>query len=60
MRLDGELDMSHKAIEMKFQATPEKGNVSALLMRPDDAHFLLVLGHGASTNMPTCDSADNR
>jgi predicted alpha/beta-hydrolase family hydrolase len=43
--------MSHKAIEMKFQATPEKGNVSALLIRPDDAKYLLVLGHGASTNM---------
>ena len=43
--------MSHKTIEMKFQATPEKGNVSALLIRPDSAKFLLVLGHGASTNM---------
>jgi len=43
--------MNHKTIETKFQATPEKGNVSALFMRPDDAQFLLVLGHGASTNM---------
>jgi len=43
--------MSHKTTEMKFQATPGKGNVSALLMRPDKAEFLLVLGHGASTNM---------
>jgi uncharacterized protein len=43
--------MSHKTIEMKFQSTPEKGNVSALLIRPDSAKFLLVLGHGASTNM---------
>src|SRR5258707_10069822 len=45
------MEMSHQAIEMKFQATPEKGNVSALLIRPDAAKALLVLGHGASTNM---------
>jgi predicted alpha/beta-hydrolase family hydrolase len=37
--------------EMKFVATPEKGEVSALLVRPGDASHLLVLGHGASTNM---------
>jgi len=37
--------------ELKFIATPEKGEVSALLMRPDKATHLLVLGHGASTNM---------
>src|SRR3954463_16366885 len=37
--------------EMKFLATPEKGDVSALLVRPRDATHLLVLGHGASTNM---------
>ena len=37
--------------EMKFLATPEKGDVSALLIRPADASHLLVLGHGASTNM---------
>src|SRR4051794_34058396 len=43
--------MNHQAIEMRFQSTPEKGNVSALLIRPDNAKFLLVLGHGASTNM---------
>ncbi len=36
---------------MKFLATPEKGEVSALLIRPNDASHLLVLGHGASTNM---------
>jgi len=34
-----------------FIATPEKGKVSALLVRPGDASHLLVLGHGASTNM---------
>ncbi|MFI5459820.1 MAG: alpha/beta family hydrolase [Isosphaerales bacterium] len=36
---------------MKFLATPEKGEVSALLVRPGDASHLLVLGHGVSTNM---------
>ncbi len=43
--------MTHKAEEMKFLATPEKGAVSALLIRPGDSSHLLVLGHGASTNM---------
>jgi predicted alpha/beta-hydrolase family hydrolase len=43
--------MVHKAKEMKFLATPEKGEVSAMLIRPADASRLLVLGHGASTNM---------
>ncbi len=37
--------------ELKFLATPEKGKVSALLLRPANASHLLVLGHGASTNM---------
>lgn len=36
---------------MKFLATLEKGDVSALLIRPAGASHLLVLGHGASTNM---------
>lgn len=39
--------------ELKFLATPEKGEVSAVLMRPDSATHLLVLGHGASSNMRT-------
>ena len=43
--------MAHQAREMKFLATPEKGEVSALLVRPGDASRLLVLAHGASTNM---------
>jgi uncharacterized protein len=43
--------MADKADEMKFLATPEKGEVSALLVRPAEASHLLVLGHGASTNM---------
>ena len=37
--------------EFKFTATPDKGCVSAILTRPDEATQLLVLGHGASTNM---------
>jgi predicted alpha/beta-hydrolase family hydrolase len=40
-----------KAKEMKFLATPKEGEVSALLVRPGNASHLLVLGHGASTNM---------
>jgi uncharacterized protein len=43
--------MSDEARELKFLATPEKGEVSALLIRPDGASHVLVLGHGASTNM---------
>src|SRR5213593_3050540 len=43
--------MAHQAREMKLLATPEKGEVSALLVRPGDASHSLVLGHGASTNM---------
>ena len=37
--------------ETRFIATAEKGEVSAILMRPADATHLLVLGHGASSNM---------
>src|SRR4051812_37469594 len=37
--------------ELKFVATPEKGEVSALLVRPERVTHLLVLGHGASTTM---------
>lgn len=43
--------MSYKVTESTFEATPEKGAVSSLLLRPDGARWLLVLGHGASTNM---------
>src|SRR5215468_5584121 len=43
--------MAAKAKELKFLATPEKGDTSALLVRPKAATHLLVLGHGASTNM---------
>jgi len=37
--------------ELKFLATPEKGEVSALLLRPADASHLLVLAHGAGADM---------
>jgi predicted alpha/beta-hydrolase family hydrolase len=37
--------------EMEFLTRPEKGEVSALLIRPGKASHLLVLGHRASTNM---------
>ena len=43
--------MSYEAIESKFIATEEKGEVSSILIRPDDAEWLLVLGHGSGTNM---------
>ena len=45
--------MTENLEPLKFIATPEKGEVSALLMRPKDASYLLVLGHGASSNMRT-------
>ena len=37
--------------ESKFLATSEKGELSALLIRPEGSTHLLVFGHGASTNM---------
>ena len=43
--------MTVHTTELKFVATPEKGDVSALLMRPENSTHLLVLGHGASSNM---------
>lgn len=39
--------------ELKFVSTAEKGQVSALFIRPSDATHLLVLGHGASSYMRT-------
>lgn len=39
------------ACELKFTATPDKGDVSAILIRPSAARYLFVLGHGASTSM---------
>jgi predicted alpha/beta-hydrolase family hydrolase len=43
--------MAHQPQESTFLASPDKGKVSALLVRPDHASHLLVVGHGASTNM---------
>lgn len=43
--------MSVTTKELKFSATPEKGDVSAVLLRPDGARYLLVLGHGTSTTI---------
>ncbi|MFL6374898.1 MAG: alpha/beta family hydrolase [Pyrinomonadaceae bacterium] len=37
--------------ELRFTATADKGDVSAILTRPEGATHLLVLGHGASTTM---------
>jgi len=37
--------------EGRFIATPEKGEVTSLLIRPDNARSLLVLGHGASADL---------
>jgi predicted alpha/beta-hydrolase family hydrolase len=38
-------------IELKFTATPEAGEVSALLMKPDGATHVMALGHGAGADM---------
>lgn len=43
--------MENSVQGLHFTATAEKGKVSALLMRPKDATHLIVVGHGASTNM---------
>ena len=43
--------MSAATRELKFTATVEKGEVSAILAVPSDARALLVLGHGAGTDM---------
>lgn len=43
--------MGTRSKELSFIATLEKGDVSAILMRPENATHLLVLGHGASSNM---------
>jgi predicted alpha/beta-hydrolase family hydrolase len=39
------------AIENSFRATDRSGDVSSLLVRPDDADRLLVLAHGAGAGM---------
>jgi len=45
------INMAYITKELKFTATPEEGEVSALLIRPADATHLLVLGHGAGADM---------
>ena len=42
--------MTHEEIEGRFTATPEKGEVSSVAIRPGDARLMLVLGHGAGTD----------
>jgi predicted alpha/beta-hydrolase family hydrolase len=39
------------ASELRFEASRSSGEVSALLLRPDGARRLLVLGHGAGAGM---------
>ncbi|HKY78567.1 MAG TPA: alpha/beta family hydrolase [Anaerolineales bacterium] len=36
---------------LRFTATPQQGQVSALLLRPPDAVAVLVIAHGAGTDM---------
>ena len=43
--------MNYDLVESTFLASKGKEKVSSLLMRPNGAEWLLVLGHGASTNM---------
>lgn len=38
-------------MEFKFIATSDKGEVSAILIKPKGATHLLVLGHGAGADM---------
>ena len=38
-------------VETRFEVTPEKGDVSAILMQPPGAKQLIVIGHGAGANM---------
>ncbi len=40
-----------EAIGSRFRATPDRGEVSALLLRPADARWLLVFAHGAGAGM---------
>ncbi len=40
-----------KISNLRFAATHSSGEVSAILMRPENARWLLVLGHGAGSGM---------
>ena len=52
--------MNLETLELRFVATAEKGEVSALRMRPEGATHVLVLGSGASSNMRTPNVAKDR
>lgn len=43
--------MKYDTLESKFLASPEKGEVSSLFIRPPNAKWVVVFSHGASTNM---------
>ena len=43
--------MSHSTTEHRFLASESSGEVSALLMRPERARWLLVFGHGAGAGI---------
>ncbi len=43
--------MSQEPERLRFVASDKNGEVSALLLRPPDAHGLLVLAHGAGAGM---------
>jgi predicted alpha/beta-hydrolase family hydrolase len=43
--------MGRDPAEIRFEATKRSGPVSALLLRPDTARWLFVLGHGAGAGM---------
>jgi predicted alpha/beta-hydrolase family hydrolase len=43
--------MTSAAAELKFQASRSAGEVTALLVRPDAARWMMVLGHGAGAGM---------
>lgn len=43
--------MAIEAAPLSFVATPAKGELSALLLRPDGARRLLVFGHGSGAGM---------
>ncbi|HXL15601.1 MAG TPA: alpha/beta family hydrolase [Methylomirabilota bacterium] len=43
--------MTSVAAELKFQASRSAGEVSALVVRPDTARWMMVLGHGAGAGM---------
>lgn len=51
MRMTSRLNESHVTKELSFLATEDKGNVSAILLKPKGATHLLVLGHGAGADM---------